>query len=108
MKYYYNGELVRTSKNENYKYYCPLTGTCSATRKGALSVANGRLSDVRGRYEWYKKALTAVENGGKIRNPHNPYGKPFTKEELKHLVEHYEKLTEKYEKATVVELEARA
>lgn len=105
MKYYYNGELVRTSKNENYKYYCPLTKTCSATKEGALKGAKDHINWAKREKDYFEKALKKLEKGIKTRNCiDNSY---YTFEEIQKHIESYKRCILKYSNAPVVELETK-
>lgn len=106
MKYYYNGELVRTSKNENYKFYCPITKTCSTTKEGALKVAKDHINWAKREMNYFEKVLKKLEKGIKTRNCIND--SYYTFEEIQKSIESYERCILKYSNAEVVELEARA
>ena len=69
-KFYYNGELVRTSENHIYTHAAININTgkcygCSSTLKGAQANIDRMLGEYRGGIEYCQKALKALERGEK-------------------------------------------
>lgn len=106
MKYYYNGELVRTSKNENYNFYCPQTKTCSKTKEGALKDAKYNLNSCKRNLAYYKEVLRKLEKGINTKNCIT--GRNYTLEELQKHIKNTEDSIEHFVNVEVVELEKRA
>lgn len=66
MKFYYEGQLVRTSKTHAYKYAAMLDGKClkcSATKEGAQAEITRLANSFSGNVEFYEAALQALEKG---------------------------------------------
>lgn len=106
MKYYYNGELVRTSKNENYNYYCPQTKTCSKTKDGALKDAKYNLNQCKRELAYFKEVLKKLEKG--INTKCCITSRNYTFEEVQKYIKNYEDNLEWFANVEVVELEKRA
>lgn len=106
MKYYFNGELVRTSKNENYKFYCPETKTCSKTKDGALKDAKYNVNFHKRDLEYYEKALQKLEKGIATKNCIT--GRNYSVEDLTKYIENTKAIIKHFTNAQVVELEKRA
>lgn len=67
-KYYYNGELVRTSKTHEYAYGAINFETgkifgCSGTREGAQKMVNEPINRKLSEIENYERALKALKLG---------------------------------------------
>lgn len=65
MKFYYNGKLVRTSKNHEYKYASinKKTGkaySCSTTKEGAGAEINRRINEAKRNIANYEKCIDAI------------------------------------------------
>lgn len=124
MKFYYNGQLIRTSKNHVYTHACidietnDLKG-CSASREGAEKVKNDRLRELSNHLENEQKRLKALQEGKSGyhgRDGRKAYYYKFgscgfredTIEEAERYIDWYLKEIEKTNKAwQIVELEAR-
>lgn len=68
MKFYYNGQLVRTSRNHEYTHACINTDInelkgCSATRQGAEKVKNDEIARMKKCIINLKSRLKALEEG---------------------------------------------
>lgn len=106
MKYYFNGELVRTSKNENYRFYCPLTKTCSKTKDGALKDAKYNINLAKRNLAYFQDVLRKLEKG--INTKSCVTGRYYTVDEVQKSIKNYEANIEHFLNAEVVELETRA
>lgn len=74
MKYYYDGQLIRTSKTHHYAYACVRKNAegngweclgCSATRKGAEKVKNEIITRYENAIDGYERAIKAINEGKK-------------------------------------------
>ena len=68
MKFYYNGKLVRTSKNHEYKYGILSSEggsvtSCHATYEAAYKELQRRPGEIRTNIEITKEALKELEKG---------------------------------------------
>lgn len=71
MKFYYDGQLIRTSKNHHYTHACVIkakdgkwkTLGCSSTREGAEKVKNQRIISYLNGIESYEKQIKALDEG---------------------------------------------
>lgn len=71
MKFYYDGQLIRTSKTHEYKFACVRLAEdgryknlgCSATYKGACKERDSRVSGYRSNEAFCKVCADAVRNG---------------------------------------------
>ena len=118
MKFYYNGELVRTSKTHEYHYgILNIDGTrvssCHGTLKDAEKEMAKAPASCRTAISEYKAAINAIENG-KTKFPRKMCGRTYydpiryTKEEYEGLIERAEARIAELGKRKIVELEAKA
>ena len=119
MKFYYNGQLVRTSKNHEYTHAVidmsngNLEG-CRANKETAESIISSEISRVSKSIQNHKNELKAIEQGKKmyrVKEGRRNYWMPITRtaEQVKKNIEWCENYIKKVEANwKVVELEARA
>ena len=101
MKYYYNGKLVRSSKNSSYKYAVMLGGFCKSC-SSSLDGARNSFNSIRNDWQSSKQHIEDVL-AGKCKRP--SFMKNVSDEELSNGVKQYEKMLNELH---IVELEARA
>lgn len=121
MKFYYNGILVRTSKNHEYKYALInqlekgiiAVITCSSTYDGCQKELNRIISNKYENIENYKRILKSIESGKDYY--YCKMGRYEAKEKIRYSKEQYEHDLEVYENEVneiknnykIVELEQR-
>lgn len=124
MKFYYNGQLMRTSKTHNYAYACVTIGKdgkyrccgCSATYAGAEKVKTDAIRIFESSIDSHHRVLKAYEEG---RNWYNSrkYGRVTFDPTQRHwqkdfiescLIEDEAKLKEVNTNWQIVELTAQA
>lgn len=127
MKFYYEGHLVRTSKNHIYTHACihkKEDGTfrligCSSTKEGAEKLKTYEVNQNLSGIETNKRAIKALEQGKKGITIHTRIGggysffwkfeKNVTVESLTKEIEEYKEYLDYLAKHwQIVELEARA
>lgn len=122
MKFYYNGQLIRTSKTHEYKYAVISTIsnnkalTCSATKEGAQKFINRYINERKDEIKTCENIIRAIETGAK--SFYAVYGRKteycklrehYTIEDTKERIEECKKAIEGITTCwKIVELEARA
>ena len=123
MRYYYNGQLIRTSKTHQYSFACIsisedgkyICKGCSSTKAGAEKVKNEVLARFeKGIYsaEASIEAIKAGKKGYYNRKhewiPFSTMGYGITIEENESIIEYNRAKLEEVKKWQIVELEAEA
>lgn len=121
MKFYYNGQLIRTSKNHHYTHACVAQGKdgkwncvgCSSTRAGAEKVKQDIIREFERAITTAKNALKALEDGKKgfynSRNVWLTFHESDTAETFKEVLEDAtNKIKGINDKYLIVEIEERA
>jgi hypothetical protein len=101
MKYYYNGKLVRSSKNSSYKYAVMLGGFCKSC-SSSLDGARSAYSSIRNEWQNSKQNFEDIL-AGKCKRP--DFLKSLSDDDLIRGVKQYENMINNLQ---IVELEARA
>ena len=118
MKFYYNGKLVRTSKNHVYTHAVIDMSNghvegCRANKEAAESIISSEISRVSNSIQNHESALKAIEQGKtmyRVKEGRRSYWMPIrtTGEDFKHCIEWCENHIKEVERNwKVVELEAR-
>ena len=118
MKFYYNGKLVRTSKNHEYHYGVlssngKSVNSCHATREAAEKAMAQPISNLRKAIENCKSAIRAIENGKTyyfVKDGRNTWRNEIngrTVEDFEGYIKGYLAEIEKFSKCKVIELETR-
>jgi hypothetical protein len=70
MKYYYEGQLIRTSKTHHYTHACVakkdekwVTLGCSGTKAGAEKVKNEKINSYLNSIDGYERQIKAIDEG---------------------------------------------
>lgn len=112
MKFYYNGELVRTSKTHEYSHGVLHNGkvvSCHAGRDLAVKAMNSRISQAESRIRDCREAVAAIERGERFF--WTKFGGSSYRAEVVATKEHYllsiEQWKEYQKGFEIVELEAR-
>ena len=100
MKFYYEGKLIRTSKNHHYTNALINTDTgkcitCSSTMEGCERELNRIINEKLNNIENAKKAILAIENGKKTYMA--TYGRDICTARVTENIEHYQKSIKYYQ-----------